>query len=274
LVRGEVMMGHVLAIDPGTAEKGLEGIATREPCFGLPALWVPDSKREQAQLMGYTVVDLASVITTHLTELIRGHAHELLGRQETQALLDRMAKVAPKVVEELIPQAITLGGLVRVLCNLLRERVPIRDLRTILETVADYAPATKDVDALTEYVRQALSRTITHQHLGADGALSVISLDPMLDRQLAEAIQPHAQGAYLSIAPSLAQRVQGAIKQAAERAISRGVQPVLLCSPPLRPHLRRLIERGLSTLPVLSLNEVEGQVRLQSLEIVRIADAN
>ena len=274
LVRGEVMMGHVLAIDPGTAEKGLEGIATREPCFGLPALWLPDSKREQAQLMGYTVVDLASVITTHLTELIRGHAHELLGRQETQALLDRMAKVAPKVVEELIPQAITLGGLVRVLCNLLRERVPIRDLRTILETVADYAPATKDVDALTEYVRQALSRTITHQHLGGDGALSVISLDPMLDRQLAEAIQPHAQGAYLSIAPSLGQRVQGAIKQAAERAITRGVQPVLLCSPPLRPHLRRLIERGLSTLPVLSLNEVEGQVRLQSLEIVRIADAN
>ena len=274
VVRGEVMMGHVLAIDPGTAEKGLEGIATKEPCFGLPALWVPDSKREQAQLMGYTVVDLASVITTHLTELIRGHAHELLGRQETQALLDRMAKVAPKVVEELIPQTITLGGLVRVLCNLLRERVPIRDMRTILETVADYAPTTKDIDALTEYVRQALSRTITHQHLGADGALSVISLDPMLDRQLAEAIQPHAQSAYLSIAPSLAQRVQGAIKQAAERAISRGVQPVLLCSPPLRPHLRRLIERGLSTLPVLSLNEVEGQVRLQSLEIVRIADAN
>ena len=274
LVRGEVMMGHVLAIDPGTAEKGLEGIATREPCFGLPALWVPDSKREQAQLMGYTVVDLASVITTHLTELIRGHAHELLGRQETQALLDRMSKIAPKVVEELIPQTITLGGLVRVLCNLLRERVPIRDMRTILETVADYAPATKDVDALTEYVRQALSRTITHQHLGADDALSVISLDPMLDRQLAEAIQPHAQGAYLSVAPGLAQRVQGAIKQAAERAISRGVQPVLLCSPPLRPHLRRLIERGLSTLPVLSLNEVEGQVRLQSLEIVRIADAN
>src|SRR5205807_945728 len=274
LVRGEVMMGHVLAIDPGTAEKGLEGIATREPCFGLPALWVPDSKREQAQLMGYTVVDLASVITTHLTELIRGHAHELLGRQETQALLDRMAKVAPKVVEELIPQAITLGGLVRVLCNLLRERVPIRDMRTILETVADYAPATKDVDALTEYVRQALSRTITHQHLGADDALSVISLDPMLDRQLAEAIQPHAQGAYLSVAPSLAQRVQGAIKQAAERAITRGVQPVLRCSPPSRPHLRRLIERGLSTLPVLSLKVVEGQVRLQSLVVVRIADAN
>jgi flagellar biosynthesis protein FlhA len=273
VVRGEVMTGHVLAIDPGTAEKGLEGIATKEPCFGLPALWVPDSKREQAQLMGYTVVDLASVITTHLTELIRGHAHELLGRQETQALLDRMAKAAPKVVEELIPQAITLGGLVRVLCNLLRERVPIRDMRTILETVADYAPTIKDVDALTEQVRQALARTITHQHLGGDGALSVISLDPMLDRQLSEAIQAHPQGAYLSIAPGLAQRVQGAIKQAAERAISRGVQPVLLCSPPLRPHLRRLIERGLSSLPVLSLNEVEGQVRLQSLEIVRVTDA-
>jgi flagellar biosynthesis protein FlhA len=274
VVRGEVMTGHVLAIDPGTAEKGLEGISTKEPCYGLPALWVADAKREQAQLMGYTVVDLASVITTHLTELIRSHAHELLGRQETQALLDRMAKVAPKVVEELIPQAISLGGLVRVLGNLLRERVPIRDLRTILETVADYAPATKDTDALTEYVRQALARTITHQHLGPDGTLTVISLEPTLDRQLSEAIQTHPQGSYLSIAPSLAQRVQGAIKQAAERAVTRGVQPVLLCSPPLRPHLRRLIERGLATLTVLSLNEVEGQVRVQSLEIIRVTDAN
>ena len=274
VVRGEVMTGHVLAIDPGTAEKGLEGIATKEPCFGLPALWVPDSKREQAQLMGYTVVDLASVITTHLTELIRGHAHELLGRQEAQALLDSMAKTAPKVVEELIPQTITLGGLVRVLGNLLRERVPIRDMRTILETVADYASTTKDIDILTEHVRQALARTITHQHLGGDGSLSVISLDPTLDRQLSEAIQTHGQGSYLSIAPGLAQRVQTAIKQAAERAIGRGVQPVLLCSPPLRPYLRRLIERGLSSLPVLSLNEVEGQVRLQSLEMVKVADAN
>jgi flagellar biosynthesis protein FlhA len=274
VVRGEVMTGHVLAIDPGTAEKGLEGIATKEPCFGLPALWVPDSRREQAQLMGYTVVDLASVITTHLTELIRGHAHELLGRQETQALLDNMAKTAPKVVEELIPQAITLGGLVRVLGNLLRERVPIRDMRTILETVADYSSTTKDIDILTEHVRQALARTITHQHLGGDGALSVISLDPTLDRQLSESIQTHGQGSYLSIAPGLAQRVQGAIKQAAERAIGRGVQPVLLCSPSLRPYLRRLIERGLSSLPVLSLNEVEGQVRLQSLEMVKVIDAN
>ena len=223
--------------------------------------------------MGYTVVDLASVITTHLTELLRRHAHELLGRQETQALLDRMAKTAPKVVEELIPQAITLGGLVRVLGNLLRERVPIRDMRTILETVADYAPMIKDVDALTEHVRQALGRTITHQHLAGDGSLSVINLDPMLDRQLTESIQTHAQGAYLSIPPALGQRIQAAIKQAAERAISRGVQPVLLCSAPLRPHLRRLIERALSSLPVLSLNEVEGQVRLQSLEIVRVTDA-
>ena len=274
VVRGEVMTGHVLAIDPGTAEKGIEGVPTREPCFGLPALWIPDAKREQAQLMGYTVVDPASVIITHLTELIRSHAHELLGRQETQALLDRMAKVAPKVVEDLIPQAITLGGLVRVLGNLLRERVPIRDLRTIVETVADHAPTTKETDTLTEYVRQALARTITHQYIGTDGALSVLSVDPTLDRQLSEAIQTPAQGSYLSVAPSLAQRVQAAIKQAAERVAMRGIQPVLLCSPPLRPHLRRLIERGLPTLPVLSLNEIEGQVRVQSLEIVRVGDAN
>ncbi len=274
VVRGEVMTGHLLAIDPGTAEKGLEGIPTKEPTFGLPALWVPEAKREQAQLMGYTVVDLASVITTHLTEVIRSHAHELLGRQETQALLDQVAKTAPKVVEDLIPQTITLGGVVRILGNLLRERVPIRDLRTIIETIADYAPTTKDTDTLTEYVRQGLGRAITSQHVGPDGTLTVISLDPVLDRQLSEAVQTHTQGSYLSIAPSMSQRVLAAVKQAVENAIGRGIQPVLLCSPTLRPHLRRLIERGLSSLAVLSLNEVEGQVRIQSLEVVRLADAH
>jgi flagellar biosynthesis protein FlhA len=274
VVRGEVMTGHLLAIDPGTAEKGLEGIPTKEPTFGLPALWVHEAKREQAQLMGYTVVDLASVITTHLTEVIRSHAHELLGRQETQALLDQVAKTAPKVVEDLIPQTITLGGVVRILGNLLRERVPIRDLRTILETIADYAPTTKDTDTLTEYVRQALGRAITSQHVGPDGTLTVISLDPALDRQLSEAVQTHTQGSYLSIAPSMSQRVLAAVKQAVEHAIGRGIQPVLLCSPALRPHLRRLIERGMSSLAVLSLNEVEGQVRIQSLEVVRLADAH
>jgi flagellar biosynthesis protein FlhA len=274
VVRGEVMTGHLLAIDPGTAEKGLEGIPTKEPTFGLPALWVPEAKREQAQLMGYTVVDLASVITTHLTEVIRSHAHELLGRQETQALLDQVAKTAPKVVEDLIPQTITLGGVVRILGNLLRERVPIRDLRTIIETIADYAPTTKDTDTLTEYVRQGLGRAITSQHVGPDGTLTVISLDPVLDRQLSEAVQTHTQGSYLSIAPSMSQRVLAAVKQAVENAIGRGIQPVLLCSPTLRPHLRRLIERGISSLAVLSLNEVEGQVRIQSLEVVRLADAH
>ena len=274
VVRGEVLTGHLLAIDPGVAQKGLEGIPTREPCFGLPALWIPEARRDQAQLMGYTVVDLTSVITTHLTELIRAHAHELLGRQETQALLEQVAKAAPKVIEDLIPQAITLGGLVRILGNLLRERVPIRDMRTILETVADYAPSVKDTDTLTEYVRQALARTITRQNQGADGVLTVISLDPALDQQLTGFIQAHAQGSYLSIAPGMAQRVLTAVKQAVERAIARGVQPVLLCSPALRPHLRRMVERDLATVPVLSLNEVEGQVRVQSSEIVGLSDAN
>ena len=274
VVRGEVLTGHLLAIDPGVAQKGLEGIPTREPCFGLPALWIPETRRDQAQIMGYTVVDLASVITTHLTELLRAHAHELLGRQETQALIEQVAKVAPKVVEDLIPQAITLGGLVRILGNLLRERVPIRDMRTILEAVADYASSVKDTDTLTEYVRQALARAITRQHQGADGVLTVISLDPSLDQQLTGSIQAHSQGSYLSVAPAMAQRVLTAVKQAVERAIARGVQPVLLCSPALRPHLRRMVERDLATVPVLSLNEVEGQVRVQSSESVGLSDAN
>lgn len=276
--RGELLPGHHLAMSPvgGDAEidGGVPGIPTREPCFGIRALWVTEADRDRAQMAGLTVVDLPSVIATHLTEMIRKYAHELLGRQEAQGLLDRFRKEGPKVVDELVPNLLPLGSVAKVLANLLRERVPIKDLRTILETLADVAPATKDVDQLTEYVRQALARTITSLYQAPDKSLPVMSLDPHLDQQVAMAIQQTPQGNYLALDPQLAQKMLVEVKNSSERLAQRGYPPVLLCSPMIRPHLRKLIERFLPTVSVISSNEVAPHVRLQSIEVVRVAGLN
>ena len=273
LVRGEVLPGHVLAIDPGTARKGVvQGIPTKEPAFGLPALWIPDAGREQAQMVGYTVVDGSSAIATHLSEIIKRHAYELLGRQEVQILLEELGKTHPKLVEELVPALLPLGAIVRILSNLLREGVPIRDLRTILEAVADHATVSKDPDSLTEAARQALARTITKQYLSPDGILPVISLDPRLDRALVEQVTASGQGSYWSVDPNVSQRLIGALKLAAERVAARGQQPIILCSPVLRRHIRRLTDRVLSTVPVLAPNEIDGIATIKSAETIRIGD--
>ena len=267
LTKSDVLPAHVLAIDPGTAQRGsVQGIATKEPAFGLPALWVPEATREQAQLAGYTVVDASSAIATHLSEVIKRHAHELLGRQEVQSLLDEMTKVHPKLVEELVPAVLSLGQVVRILANLLREWVPIRDLRTILEAVADHAQTTKDPEVLTDVARQALGRTITRQYLGQDGTLTIIGLDPRVDRTLAEQAAP--TGAPGLLDPTWSQQLVAALKQAAERVASRGYQPIVLCSPASRRHLRKLTDRALHSVPILGLNEIDGTVRLQALETV------
>ena len=273
LVRGEVLPGHVLAIDPGTARKGVvQGIPTKEPAFGLPALWISEAAREQAQMVGYTVVDGSSAIATHLSEIIKRHAYELLGRQEVQALLEEVGKVHPKLVEELVPALLPLGAIVRILSNLLREGVPIRDLRTILEAVADHATVSKDTDSLTEAARQALARTITKQYVSPDGVLPVISLDPRLDRALVEQVTANGQGVYWTVDPNVSQRLIGALKSAAERVAARGQQPVILCSPVLRRHIRRLTDRVLSTVPVLAPNEIDGMATIKSAETIRIGD--
>src|SRR6185295_4736470 len=191
VARGEVRMGHYLAINPGGADPGFRGVPTKEPAFGLDALWVAAEDREQAQLGGYTVVDVATVVVTHLTELIRRHAHELLGRQEVQNLLDALAKTHPKAVEELVPQQLTLGAAQKVLQNLLRENVSIRDLLTIVETLADHAPATKDPAVLTEQVRQALSRSIVNRFLTSDRVLPLVTLAP---REIPANVKIHSLG--------------------------------------------------------------------------------
>ena len=271
VAKADVLPGHLLAIDPGTGQRGLvQGIATKEPAFGLPALWVPEDAREQAQMAGYTVVDASSAIATHLSELIKRHGCELLGRQEVQTLLDEVGKSHPKLVEELIPTLVPLGTVVRVLGNLLKEGIPIRDLRSILEAISDQATSTKDAEVLTEYARQALARTITKQYQAPDGSLQVITLDPRLDRSLAEQAAALPPGAMLNLDPTLSHKLLTGLKQAAERVAARGQQPIVLCSQVVRRHLRRHSDRMLHAVPVMGLNEVDAFVRLQSLDTVRI----
>jgi flagellar biosynthesis protein FlhA len=269
--KAEALPGHVLAIDPGTGQRGMvQGIVTKEPAFGLPALWVPEEAREQAQAAGYTVVDAGSAITTHLSELIKRHGHELLGRQEVQGLLDEVGKAHPKLVEELIPTLVPLGTVVRILANLLKEGVPIRDLRSILEAISDQAATTKDPDVLTEFARQSLARTITKQHQSPDGTLQVITLDPMLDRSLAEQATSLSPGASLNLDPVISNKLLSGLKQAAERVAAQGLQPVVLCSPLVRRHLRRWSDRILRAVPIMGLNEVDALARVQSMEMVRV----
>ncbi len=271
VAKADVLPGHLLAIDPGTGQKGVvQGIATKEPAFGLPALWIPEDGREQAQLAGYTVVDASSAIASHLSELVKRYGHELLGRQEVQALLDEVGKSHPKLVEELIPTMVPLGTVVRVLGNLLKEGIPIRDLRSILEAISDQASNSKDPELLTEYARQALARTITKQYQASDGSLQVITLDPRLDRSLADQVAALPPGAALQLDPTVSHKLLTGIKQAAERVAARGQQPIIICSQAVRRHLRRHSDRILHSVPVMGFNEVDSFVRLQSLDTVRV----
>ncbi len=269
VARGELMLKHFLAMDAGTVRDKVEGIETREPAFGLPALWVKEQEKERAQMGGYSVVDHSTVIATHLTEVIRSHAGELLGRQEVQTLLDHFSENYPKVVEELVPNLLSLGAVQKVLQNLLREKVSIRDLRTILETLADQTEYTKDTDMLTEFVRQKLSRSITRRYLDEQGVLNVITLARELEDQITSSIRQQDQRAYMALEPNLAQKAVSRIGKAMEKAVSLNYDPVLLCSSGIRMHLKRLTERFLPDLAVLSHSEITPNIKVQSIEAVR-----
>ncbi|MDD5758834.1 MAG: flagellar biosynthesis protein FlhA [Desulfobulbaceae bacterium] len=270
IARGEVMMGYHLAMDSGTAKRQIDGIPTKEPAFNLPALWIADERKDEAQLAGYTVVDPSTVIATHLTEVLRTHADELLGRQDTQKLLDNLSKTHPKVVEELIPNALTLGSLQKVLQNLLRERVSIRDFLTICETLADYAPMSKDTSILTEYVRQRLARSIVSSLTDEDGRLSVLTLAHKIEDFIRESIQKSDQGVYLNMEPNLAQRVIEATQGLVEKVTNEGYQPVILCTPVIRRHLRHLLERFMPQVIVLSNNELPNQIQIRSIGTIEV----
>lgn len=270
----EILIDHLLAMDPGDVKHRIKGIETREPAFNLPALWIPERQKEEAMLAGYTVVDPSTVIATHLTEVFRHHLHEFLGRQEVQSLLDNLAKRAPKVVEELVPDTMPLGNVQKVLQNLVKENVSIRDLLTIVEAMADYGAAVKDPDQLTEYVRGRLSRTIIKPYLSGDGTLSMITLHQSLERMFQENLRQTDHGAYLAMDPMQAQRIIKAINRTHENAVASDGQPVLLTSPSIRPHLSQLITRFIPNLPVISQAEIPSEIRLQTLAVVNVDHAS
>jgi flagellar biosynthesis protein FlhA len=268
--KGELKPGRMLAMNAGgvvQSEARLQGEATQEPAFGLPALWISAADRERAEMMGYTVVDPETVLITHISELVKRYGPELLTRQDVQRLLDGLAKEHPKVVEELIPHHLTLGGVQKVLQNLLREEVPIRDLLTVVETLADHAPNTKDTDELTENVRQALARTITSSYRGPEGLIPVMTFDPQIERMIRERVQ---EG--ISIEPQAAQRIMTAVQRSVENFTKRGVLPVFLTGAAVRRHLRQLIGHYMPQVAVLSHNEIPDGVNIQSLGIIRWSD--
>ena len=262
VARGSMQPDAYLAINPGNAQPGLEGVPAQEPVFGLAALQISEKDREKAQGMGYTVVDPATVIVTHLAEVIRRHAGELLTRQDVHSLLQKLAKDHPKVVEELVPNQLSLGVVHRVLQALLDERVSIRDLLTILETLGDHAAQVKDVETLTEYVRQALARQITREHRGDDGSLCAIVMEPQWEERVAKALVTGSQGSFVALEPQEVRRLVQQIKNGMDEAGQKGLVPVLLTTPDLRRHVRKLLKRFLPTLAVLSYNEIAPDTRL------------
>ncbi|CAM2009357.1 flagellar biosynthesis protein FlhA [Acanthopleuribacter pedis] len=264
---GELMLNHLLAMNPGTATAEIDGVLTREPAFGLDAYWIREELKEEAQNVGYTVVDLQTVVTTHLSEIIKRHAPELLGRQETQALLDNLADTYPKIVEDLVPTILPLGTVQRVLQNLLAERVSVRDLLSVLEALADGGMVTKDPYALTELVRQAISRGIVAPYLNDRGEIAVIALNPELERKLTEAIQQTESGNFVVIAPEKAQQFVDNLQQSIQNS-AFAIQPIVLVNPGLRMPLRRLLERVLPNLLIFSQSEVPAHVNIITIGVV------
>lgn len=269
---GNLKPHHLLAMDPGNVSNPVQGTATKEPAFGLDALWILEGDKERAQFSGYTVVDLSTVITTHVTELVRSHMHELLGRQEVQHLVDNMQKQAPKVVEELIPSVLTVGGVQQVLALLLREQVSIRDLKSILETLADWGPHVKSPEKLAEFVRRKFSRSITSKFVTPDGVLPLVSLAPQVERLMNDALQQSDEGSFLALEPGVAQLIIGKLGRASERFGEIGQSPVLLAPGHLRPAVFNFVNRFAPGYAVISHHEIASNTRVQSLGVIGVND--
>ena len=269
IAKGELMLDHYMAMNPGTVFDEIQGIATVEPAFGLPALWIQDSLREQAELNGYTVVDPVSVLATHLTEVIKSHADEILGRQEVQTLIDAVKQNNPAVVDEVVPSLLSLGDIQKVLANLLRERVSIRDMVTIMETLGDYGSLTKDTELLTEYVRHSLVRQISRQHV-QNNTLTCLTVDPQLENTINGAVQRTEQGSYVALEPQDMQAIVASLSNELPKLTNLGYQPLVLTSPAVRMHFRKLTERVAPNLTVLSYAEIEPKIEVQALGMVKL----
>ncbi|MEK3971017.1 flagellar biosynthesis protein FlhA [Bacillus sp. FSL M7-0558] len=270
VAKGELLLDHYLAMSPTPDDDPIEGIETIEPSFGLPAKWISEAEKDQAEMLGYTVVDPASVVSTHITEKIRQNTHELLGRQETKQLIDHLKESYPVLVDEVTPNPLAVGDIQKVLAKLLKEKVSIRNLVTIFETLADYGKLTTDTDLLTEYVRQALGRQITAQYARENESLKVVTCSGRVEKVIADSVQQTEHGNYLSLDPESSESVIQSVAREIEQLSLRQETPVLLCSPPIRMYVKQLLERYFPDLPVLSYNELEANVEVQSIGVVDI----
>lgn len=269
VAKSEIMLDHFMAMNPGFVEEEIDGINTNEPAFGLPAKWISNAQRDKAEMLGYTVVDPPSIISTHLTEIIKKYSHELLGRQEVQTIVDNVKQTYPAIVEELVPKVMAIGEIQKVLSNLLKEGVSIRDMVTILETLADYGAVTHDSDMLTEYVRQSLGRAISKKFLG-DAKSNVITLDPKLEQVIMDSIQRTENGNYLALEPTVSNTILNNASKQIQRIVQLGQQPIVLASPVVRLYFKRLTEQVIPGLTVLSYNEIDSQSEIQSVGMVSI----
>ncbi|MCL4533666.1 MAG: flagellar biosynthesis protein FlhA [Bacteroidetes bacterium] len=272
VARGDVRTNRYLAMNPGATEEALEGIPTREPTFGLPALWIAPEEKDRAEMLGYSVVDPSAVITTHLTEVIKNNAPVILSRQDVQMLINHVKAENPAVVDELLPELVTIGDIQKVLQNLLRERVSIRDLVTILETIANHARSTRDPELLSELSRQALSRSICSQYADATGTVHVITLTPQLQQLLSKGLHQDEQGLSISLDPGQAQRLLQHLAQEMEKMAATGYQPLLLCLSKIRLPLKKLAERSLPNLVVLAYSEIAPQFNVRAISAVSLGD--
>ncbi|SHG57745.1 flagellar biosynthesis protein FlhA [Thermosyntropha lipolytica DSM 11003] len=271
IASGELILDSYLAIGADIEnDRDLPGIDTLEPAFKLPAKWIAPEHKEEAEMKGYTVVDPPSVLATHLTSVIKAHAHELLGRQEVQNIIDFVKGQNPAVVEELIPDLMSIGEVQKVLANLLKEQVSIRDMVTILETLADYAKFSRDTDILTEYVRQALKRQILRQYVDENGVLKVLTLDPALEEKMRESLQQSDLGSYLALEPELAQKLIDELNRHYQDMMRHGLNPVLICAPILRIYFKRMLERFINNFTVLSYNEIDNSVNIEVVGMVAV----
>lgn len=267
---GEILFDHYMAMNPGFVEEEITGIPTFEPSFHLPAIWITESQRERAESMGYTVVDPPSIIATHLTEVIRGHLDELLTRQDVQNLINNIQEANTTLIGELVPKLLSVGEIQKVLQNLLKEGVSIRDLVTIFETLADNAGSTRDTDILTEYVRQSLKRAISTKYFPANEMTSVVTLDPKIEQDIMGSIKQTEQGTYINMDPEMTQNIMQSVREEMDKMEELGKNPIIVTSPIVRLYFRKLIEEQFKDFIVISYNEIDSDVELQSIGMVTV----
>lgn len=269
---GEILFDHYMAMNPGYVEEEITGIPTFEPSFHLPAIWITESQRERAESMGYTVVDPPSIIATHLTEIIKAHLNELLTRQDVQNLINNVRENHGTLVDELVPKLLGVGEIQKVLQNLLSEGISIRDSVTIFETLADYASSTRDTDVLTEYVRQRLKRAISNTYFSSGEMTTVVTLDPKIEQEIMNSIKQTEQGAYITLDPAITKKVLNSVETEVKKLESQGKAPIIITSPIVRMYFKKLTKDYFKDLIVISYNEIESDVELQSIGVVTADD--